>query len=842
MEMSQSKFCQHIESSNDIGLITLDKDFNISHVTSFVLNYTEFSEAELVAKSIDILISTHDYHASFTSIVNNKINNEEKLNFKHEIKKSDGTYLWVNISGQIYEDHSVWLIVPTKNTNKKEKAIQEIISSMYKKDDVPFMDAITLQFSKTLNADHVFVGEIQDSQLSVKTLSHCMDKQIVDGFEYNLKGTPCELVYDGKISIFPQNVRSLFPGDKDLQDLNIEAYAGIPLFNDKKETFGLIVALFRDSIEDPEFVTSTISLFANIVANEYERQKAQKAVNEQAIYYQSIIDGVKEPLMVIDDNYNIVLMNKAADNHKVLSKINDIKHPKCYEVSHKQEVPCDGINHPCPLKLAMEKKEQIIITHNHEDEKGNPHYVELAATPLYDKNNRFIGIIESSKDITEHIHTREQLKVYKDKLHYEEHYNTLTNLPNRILFFDRVTQAIQHANKEGNKFVLLFIDIDNFKTINDSYGVDAGNEVLKAVGGYLEKFVNDGGSVAHFGADEFGILIHSIDNTNSVIDHLDRLHKAFKEPIHVDKNKVYISVSIGISIYPDDSSDSSDILKYADIALHKAKANGKNTYEFYTQELTNEAYERIVLENNLREAIVQNELVTYYQPKVDAESEKIVGMEALVRWNNKEKGLVSPAQFIPLAEEIKLISEIDLWMLHNVSKQISQWHKMGLNPGIVSINITIQTLRMDNFKNILVDILNNNSCKAECIELEITESQLMNNPNLTINTLLEIKKIGIRISVDDFGTGYSSLAYLKKLPIDTLKIDKAFIDELPYNEDDVAISTTIITLAKSLKLDILAEGVENKEQKDFLLQKECNTIQGYYFYKPLKSDEIEKLI
>jgi diguanylate cyclase (GGDEF)-like protein len=459
---------------------------------------------------------------------------------------------------------------------------------------MPFMDAITLQFSKTLKANHVFVGEIQNSQLSVKTLSHCMDQQIVDGFEYNLKDTPCELVYDGKISIFPQNVRSLFPKDKDLQDLNIEAYAGIPLFNEKKETFGLIVALFRDSIEDPEFVTSTIAVFANLVANEYERQQAQKAVNEQAIYYQSIMDGVKEPLMVIDDNYNIVLMNKAADNHKVLSKINDIKHPKCYEVSHKQEVPCDGINHPCPLKLAMEKKEQIIITHNHEDEKGNPHYVELAATPLYDKNNRFIGIIESSKDITEHIHTREQLKVYKDKLHHEEHYNSLTNLPNRILFYDRVEQAIKHSKNSNNKFAVLFIDIDNFKAVNDSLGIDAGNTVLKKVAQYLKEYVKDSDSIAHFGADEFGIIFQSIDNTNILIDHLDKFTKIFKEPISVNNNKVYISVSIGISIYPDDSQDSGGIFKFADIALHKAKANGKNTYEFYTQALTDEAYDRIV--------------------------------------------------------------------------------------------------------------------------------------------------------------------------------------------------------------------------------------------------------
>jgi diguanylate cyclase (GGDEF)-like protein/PAS domain S-box-containing protein len=842
MEFNNNELCKQIESNKNIGLILLDNNYNITKVNSFITSSTEYDESEVIGKNINFLISSHDYHDSFTNIISSRLDKKKSLDLKHEIKKADGSFFWSNINGQIYEEYSLWFIIPAQNINKKEKAIKEIISSIYKKDDSPFMDSITLQIAKTLNADHVFVGEIQDTQLSVKTLSHCMDKKIVDGFEYNLKDTPCELVYDGKPSVFPQDVTTLFPKDQDLKDLSIEGYAGIPLFNNKNETLGLLVLLYRKPIKDPEFITSTISLFANIISNEFERQRAEEAVNEQAVYYQSIIDGVKEPLMVIDAEYNIVLMNKAADAHKRLSTIKDIKHPKCYEVSHKQDTPCDGVSHPCPLKEAMETGKQVVLTHDHPDENGVSDYVELTATPLYDKNDNFIGIIESAKDITEQIHTREQLKIYKDKLHYEEHYNSLTKLPNRILYYDRVAQAIKFANKNKNKFAILFIDVDNFKSINDSLGIDAGNEVLKHVAQRLKGHIKDSDSIAHFGADEFGIVLQSIKDTNKIIDYVDSLINIFKESIIVEDNKIYITVSIGISIYPDDNIKSDDLIKFADSALHKAKENGKNTYEFYTKDLTDEAYNRIVLENSLREAIPNNELVSYYQPKVDAKDGSIVGMEALVRWRNKDGVLVPPNDFIPLAEEIRLISNIDIWMINNVSKTVSSWYKKGLNPGVVSINITIQTLRMYGFKNLFMEILEENRCDPKYIELEITESQLMKNPEQTINILNDIKKMGIKISVDDFGTGYSSLAYLKKLPIDKLKIDKAFIDELPHDEEDVAISKTIISLAHSLKLDIIAEGVENKEQKDFLVENGCDTIQGYFYYKPLQSDKIEELI
>jgi len=606
----------------------------------------------------------------------------------------------------------------------------------------------------------------------------------------------------------------------------------------------------RETRDELDNLTEAINMMQNQIYRSYldltteldARKKAEEKIKEQAVFYQSIIDGVKDPLMVIDKDYNIIVLNNSAEQHKITKNIKDIQHPKCYEISHKQSTPCDGTEHPCPLHKAMETKASVTMTHDHKDENGVSHFVELNATPLFDKKGEFIGIVESTKDITSEIHTQKELEEYKDRLDYEEHYNTLSGLPNRVLFYDRIEQATKYAIKENKNFAVVFIDINNFKSINDSFGIDVGNEVLKALADILKTHTSNSDTVAHFGADEFSIMLNPIKDTNVVVDYVDKLIKHFKEPLKIKDDNLYISISVGISIYPTDSQISTVLMKNADVALHKAKKTGKNNYEFYTEDLTQLAFERIVLENSLREAIANNELLPYYQPKVDALSGKIIGMEALVRWKHKSMGIIPPIKFISIAEEINIISDIDIYMLKVATKAISSWYEQGLEPGVVSVNASVETLKTPNFTQVISDILKSTNCKAEYLELEITESQIMSDPDIIIKILRDIKELGIKISIDDFGTGYSSLAYLKKLPIDKLKIDKTFIDEVPENEDDIVITKTIIALAKSLKLDVIAEGVETKEQVEFLIKEDCKLIQGYFYYKPLPEDEIFKVL
>ncbi|MBN2825564.1 MAG: EAL domain-containing protein, partial [Campylobacterales bacterium] len=534
--------------------------------------------------------------------------------------------------------------------------------------------------------------------------------------------------------------------------------------------------------------------------------------------------------------------NQAAQKQKSIAHIADTLRPKCYEIAHHRTTPCDGNKHPCPIKEVMREHKPITLTHDHPDTHGNSHYIELTATPLFNKKSEFIGIIESAKDITNEIYTNKELKRYKDQLHYEEHYNKLTDLPNRILFIDRTEQAIKTHQKSYEQFAVLFLDINNFKAVNDSFGLDVGNKVLSFFANTITKALWEDNTLAHFGSDEFGLIINRIHSHNEVIDLVERLLKLFQEAFMIDEYRIYITFSIGIALYPHDAKSSQALLKNADIALHKAKEDGENNYKFYTQELTDIAIERIILENALRDAIKNDELITLFQPQIDSRENRLIGMETLLRWHHKERGVLTPNHFIPLAEEMKIIDQIDLWVIEHATQKVMEWYNQGYNPGILSINTSIQTLQRSDFKEKLIEILAKNNCPAHYIELEITESQIMKKPESTITILYELQKLGIKISIDDFGTGYSSLAYLKKLPINKLKIDKTFVDDLPQSQEDEAIIKTIIALAATLKLAVIAEGVEKEDQKLFLIDNGCSNIQGYYYYPPLLEAEIIKLL
>ena len=725
--------------------------------------------------------------------------------------------------------------------NNEEKSIRDVISAMYAKNDVPFMDAMVLQLAKTLKADHVFVGELQEENFSVKTLSHCMDNAIVDGFEYMLANTPCEIVYDGCVAVHPQNVTKLFPSDQDLKDLKIEGYAGIPLFNDKQETFGAIVALYREPIQNPDFVSSMLKLFANQVANEIQRQHSERKTKEQAVYYQSIIDGVNESIMVIDKEFNVVIMNQVAKKMKpalFLNEMDDNK-IKCYELSHNRTTPCEGSEHPCPLTKVFETQKTTTVIHDHKDAEGNSQIVELTCAPLWDQHNDLIGVVESAKDITAHLKTKQELQDQKEILHYKAHYDQLTGLANRVLFIDRLNQSIKSAKRYRKQVAVLMLDIDNFKAINDSLGFSVGDEILKNVGEILENSIRQVDTVASFGADEFAIIISDVDEVNNVVNIINSCMNAVKEPMKYEKHSLYVTLSIGISVYPDDAIKTEILIKNADTAMHRAKEDGRNGYKFYKEDMSATAFERIVLETSLREAISRKELVVYYQPQVDGKLDAIIGMEALVRWNHPTLGMISPANFIPIAEETGIIVEIDLWVIKTAITQMVAWRKEGLNTGVLSMNLSMKLLQYENFILNLEKILKDTGCDSSWIELEITESQIMHDIEQSIEVLNKIKELKIKLAIDDFGTGYSSLTYLKRLPIDKLKIDKSFVDELPYNDEDVAITKTIIGLSKNLNLAVIAEGVETLEQKEFLIKEGCSNIQGYYYYQPMPAERLK---
>ena len=322
----------------------------------------------------------------------------------------------------------------------------------------------------------------------------------------------------------------------------------------------------------------------------------------------------------------------------------------------------------------------------------------------------------------------------------------------------------------------------------------------------------------------------------------NKILEALSRPMGVNDNVLYVSSSIGISVYPDDGMSAQNLLKFADSAMYKAKAEGRNNHQYYNATMTELAFERVVMETSLREALKKKEFTVYYQAQVDGTRDKIIGMEALVRWNHPSMGLVSPAKFIPLAESTGIIIELDRIVMKKAMTQVAKWYKAGLNPGVLAMNLAVKQLHQVDFLEVFKSLMKETECKAEWIELEVTEGQIMTNPEKAIKILTQISDLGVKLAVDDFGTGYSSLAYLKRLPIDKLKIDQTFVRDLPDDEEDAGITKAVIALAKSLNLRVIAEGVETKEQRDFLVENGCENIQGYYYSKPIPADAFEVLL
>jgi diguanylate cyclase (GGDEF)-like protein len=389
---------------------------------------------------------------------------------------------------------------------------------------------------------------------------------------------------------------------------------------------------------------------------------------------------------------------------------------------------------------------------------------------------------------------------------------------------------------------ILFIDLDHFKNINDSFGHDTGDNVLKITASRIRGCIRKDDFLARFGGDEFVVFVNSYDSKHDLERISENIIACISKPILIDNKTMFVSCSIGISVYKESSRNYQDFIKYADTAMYKAKENGRSNYRFYSSDMTEVAFERVLMETSLRFALDKEEFLVYYQPQMDGKTNKIIGMEALVRWNHSTMGLVSPAAFIPLAEETGLIVALDQWVMKTGMKQIREWYEMGYKPGRLSLNLSVKQLQHKDFITVVKNMLHETGCKVEWIEFEITESHIMHNVLEAIDTLNRIKELGISIAIDDFGTGYSSLSYLKKLPVDKLKIDRSFIIDIPDNKEDAAITNAIIAIAKSLNLMVIAEGVETQKQKKYLISCGCRYIQGYLFYKPMPKAQMQEVL
>lgn len=433
----------------------------------------------------------------------------------------------------------------------------------------------------------------------------------------------------------------------------------------------------------------------------------------------------------------------------------------------------------------------------------------------------------------------EEIKCARQRLDYMAHFDALTNLPNRTLLNDRILQALAHAKRNQSKVSILFLDLDNFKLVNDSLGHTVGDFLLKNVADRLAHCIRESDTAARLGGDEFIVMLSNIVQSHEIASIADKILKALATPLRIEQNDISVSASIGISIYPDNAHNQDELMSTADSAMYHAKKLGKNNYQFFTSEMNRAAKAYIRLEKHLRRALECNELELHYQPQIALESGQVTGMEALLRWNNLELGSIPPCDFIPVAEESGLIVPIGAWVLRTACSQAQQWRQSGY-PVRIAVNLSSCQFQLnsDDLLDTVNKSLEESGLPPELLELEITESILMQHLDTTLNILEQFKNKGIRISVDDFGTGYSSLSYLKRFPIDTLKIDRSFVNDIASDPDDKAIVAAITVMAQQLNLEVVAEGMETLEQVEFLRNLCCHFGQGYYFSKPLNVESV----
>ena len=418
--------------------------------------------------------------------------------------------------------------------------------------------------------------------------------------------------------------------------------------------------------------------------------------------------------------------------------------------------------------------------------------------------------------------------------------DTLTGLPNRLLFADRLEQAVMRSERSRTSMALMLVDIDDFKLVNDSFGHDAGDKLIKAVGELISKSLRRADTIARLGGDEFAVIIEGISSPEDAISIADNLTTILEHNVRLDDQETYTSASIGISVYPDDGRDARTLLKNADTAMFRAKENGRHCFQFYKPEMSVNAMERLELENSLKAAFENDEFLIHYQPIIDIHKNEITGVEALLRWQHPDKGMIHPSDFVSVVEDCGLIVAMGEWLIYSACKQVRVWQDAGLTNQNVSINLSPRQFKEQDLVALFTQAVAEHDIDASSLSVEITERTLIDNVGEVEATLKKLRGMGMKVFLDDFGTGYASLAYLKEFPVDVVKIDREFIEGLPDNEEDSAIVEAIAGLTRGLKLTLLAEGVENERQLDVLKGLGCQFGQGYYWSKALPGNEYEQ--
>ncbi len=572
-----------------------------------------------------------------------------------------------------------------------------------------------------------------------------------------------------------------------------------------------------------------------ILRSVIERKAGEEALFMEQERAQVTLNSIGDAVLSTDIAGNVTYLNVVAEGMTGWSRKEAIGRPlaEVFQI-------VDGITRePAhnPMAQAVKQNQTVGLTANciliRRD--GSESAIEDSAAPIHDRRGRVTGAVIVFHDVS-------AARAITQKMAHLAQHDFLTDLPNRMLLSDRVASAIALARRHGKKRALLFLDLDGFKHINDSLGHPTGDKLLQSVAKRLVTCVRGSDTVSRQGGDEFVVLLSEVEHARDVARSAEKMLLAVAAPYSIAGKDLHITASIGISVYPDDGGDAETLIKSADTAMYHAKDKGRNNYQFFTEDMNVRAVERQFLEGNLRRALERREFVLHYQPKINLETGAITGVEALIRWRHPQRGLIPPALFVPIAEDCGVIVSIGQWVLREACRQAQAWIDAGLPPLPVAVNISAVEFQSKNFLEGVRAILRETRLNPRYLELELTESVLMQNAGSTAPALIALKTLGVRLAIDDFGTGYSSLSYLRQFPIDTLKIDQSFVREITAGSLDDTIVGAVISMGKTLKQRVVAEGVETGEQLAFLQRQHCGEGQGFHFSPPVSAEELVTLL
>lgn len=586
--------------------------------------------------------------------------------------------------------------------------------------------------------------------------------------------------------------------------------------------------------------------FIAIIHDITERKRAKARIEEQKEFVENLVQNSAVPTFVLNAQHRVLIWNRACEELTGIKAeaVLGTDEPWRAFYDHKRPVLADividgNMEHAPDCYRTFGKSglipEGLQAEGWYPDLNGMDRYIYFNAAPIRNGRGELLAVIESLEDITER-------KRYEEQLEYQASHDGLTNLPNRNLLSDRIQQALLVARRKQQQLAVLSVGLDNFKFINDSQGHAVGDLLLKIVAERLTGCVRGGDTVARQGGDEFVLVISELAEAEHASQIADKIQITLAEPFQINEHEFVVTCSIGISVFPKDGEDVQTLLKNADMAMYRAKEQGRNNFQFYTGEMNARTLARMTIENLLRRALEKNELLLHYQPKVDLRTGQITGMEALIRWQSPELGMVSPANFIPIAEETGLIEQIGEWVIRTACAQNKAWQNANLPPLPIAVNLSPRQFRQKNLCSVISRVLQETNLNPRYLELEVTESMVMHNMDWAISTLKKLKEMGMYLAMDDFGTGYSSLSYLKRFSFDKLKIDQSFVRDITSDPDSAAIARAVIAMAHSLHLKVIAEGVETIGQLNYLLLNECDEIQGYYFSRPIPVADFEQLL